>query len=134
MKAEKFIDGIPVNPVLPKNFYWTDNAKRPNSPWWNVPYVSIETRDDEERSDPVWLKAWPSGVRFDTYCLDGGAWDRPTAWGKFATLEEAIQCAKDGPAWRKHLTDASRAILEGLSRGQAPLEILSKLKGKDLLQ
>ena len=42
-----------------------------------------------------WLEAWPTGNRFDTYCLDGGAWDRPTAWGKFGTLEEAIQCAKD---------------------------------------
>jgi len=48
-----------------------------------------------------WLEAWPSGNRFDTYCLDGGAWDRPTAWGKFGTLEEAIQCAKDGPVWRR---------------------------------
>ena len=32
---------------------------------------------------------WPEGKRYDVYCLNGGAWDRPTAKGKYGTLEEA---------------------------------------------
>lgn len=102
MKAEQVIEGIPVNPVLPKRFYGTDNRKRPNSPWWHVPYVRITSCPFEEGSEHLakWLEAWPSGNRFDVYCLDGGAWDRPTAWGKFGTLEEAVRCARVGPAWR----------------------------------
>jgi hypothetical protein len=103
MRAERSIDGIPVNPVLPKQFYGTDNQKRRNSPWWFVLYVRIYPCPYEEGSEYLakWLEAWPSGNRFDTYCLDGGAWDRPTTWGKFGTLEEAIACAKIGPTWRR---------------------------------
>ena len=48
-----------------------------------------------------WMKAWPSGTRYATRCLDGGAWDRSTNWGMFASLEEALACAMNGPEWRK---------------------------------
>lgn len=92
MKAEKTIEGIPVNPVLPKRFWDTDNERRPASheKWWFQPFVMTVPNE-----------FWEGGVRFDTWCLDGGAWDRPTAWGKFGTLEEAIRCAHEGPAWRR---------------------------------
>ena len=91
MEPGTLIDGIPVNPVLPEGFWDRDNARRPagHARWRNRPFVLTVLND-----------AWPGGFRFDTYCLDGGAWDRPTAWGKFGTLEEAIACAKHGPAWR----------------------------------
>ena len=105
IRAEQVVDGIPVNPVLPKRFDGTPNEARPASHlrWWGVPYVRIYPCPSAEGSEHLakWLEAWPSGTRFDTYCLDGGAWDRPTAWGKFGTLEEAIACAKTGPAWRR---------------------------------
>lgn len=42
-----------------------------------------------------WMEAWPSGIRYDVRCLDGGAWDRSTSWGMFATLEEALACIRD---------------------------------------
>lgn len=45
----------------------------------------------------IWLEHWPSGVRYDLYCLDGGAWDRPSNIGMFATLEEAITFANSVP-------------------------------------
>ena len=48
-----------------------------------------------------WLKHFPSGVRYDVRCLDGGAWDRPTGWGMVGTLEEAIHIAKNGPSWQR---------------------------------
>ena len=105
MKAEKTIEGIPVNPMLSKRFWDTDNEKRPAShaKWWDRPFVRTEENE-----------FWPQGTRFDTYCLDGGAWDRPTAWGWFGTLEEAIQCAKDGPTWRRGREDTQTAFMERL--------------------
>jgi hypothetical protein len=41
-----------------------------------------------------WMRAYPSGIRYETRCLDGGAWDRSTTWGTYATLDEAIHAAK----------------------------------------
>jgi hypothetical protein len=116
------IDGIPVNPVLPKNFSSTDNEKRPAShqKWWDRPYIqttSVEELDADyaNRTDDYaekareawiegrksWMEAWPSGTRYDVRCLDGGAWDRPTCWGMFPTIEQAVECTKTGPAWRR---------------------------------
>jgi len=89
MKAERIVDGIPVNPVLPKNFYSTDNRARPNSPWWYVPYITEGRRGD-------------GSIPFSVECLDGGAWDRPTWWGSFKTIEEAVECAKLGPERRRN--------------------------------
>jgi hypothetical protein len=78
------IQGIPVNPRLPKGFFAMDHARRPAShePWWYRPFIRSSAHE-----------AWPEGVRFAVYCLDGGAWDRPTARGWFGTLEEALRCA-----------------------------------------
>ena len=69
----------------------------------SVPYVRICPCPYEAGSEYLarWLEAWPTGIRYDTYCLDGGAWDRPTAWGKFGTLAEAVRCAQEGPVWRR---------------------------------
>lgn len=79
------IDGIPVNPSLPKDFFWTENEKRPQShlAWWGVPF--IQTCENPE---------WPEGIRFDVYVLDGGVWDRPTSRGWFSTLEAALRFVK----------------------------------------
>jgi len=35
------------------------------------------------------------GVNYTVHCLDGGAWDRPTWRGTFATIEEALQKAHE---------------------------------------
>ena len=128
--GEMVIDGIPVNPVLPDSFYSTPNEHRPASQeyWWNRPYIEMETVDatddyqasrtdaGAEAGQQYWrttgrdafIAAWPpSGTRYDVWCLDGGAWDRPTSWGCFATLEEAVACAKSGPARRQEQVDRS---------------------------
>lgn len=52
-----------------------------------------EWEKDRENWKLDWYKAYPSGMRFEVRCLDGGAWDRATSWGFFRTLEEAMQCA-----------------------------------------
>ncbi len=112
--ARDCVDGILINPKLPKNFDSTNNEYRPAShqKFWNMPYIETFTIEDWEaahnsatdeyaearrerwaaKGRQEWLKAWPSGVRYDVRCLDGGAWDRSTNWGVFATLEEALNC------------------------------------------
>lgn len=47
------------------------------------------------------FKLYPEGKLYNVNCLDGGAWDRPTDWGTFPTLEEAIECCELGPVWRR---------------------------------
>lgn len=113
-------DSIPVNPKLPPDFDNTPNDLRPTDhlQWCGRPYIETMTweemsagawpdaTEDEwarwlEEWRARWFAAWPSGTRYDVRCLDGGAWDRSTNWGVFATLDEAIACAKSGPSWRR---------------------------------
>lgn len=110
--AEQVVDGIPVNPHLPKDFDNTPNTERSDSLWWFKPFIQTESweeieawtraRTDEYAAGQIaklpesraqWFAAWPSGVRYNTRCLDGGAWDRSTSWGMFGTLQEASDCA-----------------------------------------
>lgn len=69
---------IHVDPILPKNFDGTRNELRPLShqKWWYRPYVVT------------------NGDKFDVYCLDGGAWDRPTWVGDYTDKLAAIGCAR----------------------------------------
>lgn len=119
--AAEFVCGVPINPMLPPGFDNTRNEERPAShrKFWNVPFIVTSSVADldkyyAERTDAYadagrkewetngraqWMRAWPSGTRYETRCLDGGAWDRSTSWGMFASLEEAIDCAS-GPGWR----------------------------------
>lgn len=114
--AEQIVDGVAVNPKLPDDFDYTPNEDRPAShrKFWFVPYIVTESverldafyanRTDEwadegrrqwaEKDRSRWLEVWPGGTRYDVRCLDGGAWDRSTACGWFANLEEAVACAK----------------------------------------
>ena len=91
-RAEQLVDGVLVNPVLPKQFDNTSNETRPQShqKWWGVPFIvsnSIESLDafydgrDDEYADEArrdwhgrgraqWLDAFPTGFRFTVRCLD----------------------------------------------------------------
>lgn len=122
-EAREFVGGVLVDPKLPAQFGNTPNDRRPLShqKWWDRPYIETTTWErmssgargpenatEDERAKwfddwrGKWFASWPSGTRYDVRCLDGGAWDRPTSWGMFATLEEAVACATgEGPAWRK---------------------------------
>ena len=110
--ADQVAEGVPVNPRLPNNFDNTPNEERQDSPWWFKPFVTTYSWDEIEKSTRArtdefaagqiaklpeereqWFAAWPAGVRYDTRCLDGGAWDRSTGWGMFGTLQEAVDCA-----------------------------------------
>lgn len=122
--AENCVDGVLINPSLPEGFDHTANEARPAShaKWWNRPFIVTETveqldafyaeRTDEyadegrqewqDKGRASWMNTWSSGTRYETRCLDGGAWDRATSWGMFATLEEALACAGSGPHWRRN--------------------------------
>jgi hypothetical protein len=93
---------VPVDPELPPDFDSTPNDARPagHAVWWDRPYIVTNTLGDghTEGTRAAWLAVWPSGTRYDVRCLDGGAWDRSTSWGSFATLDEAIARARQpGP-------------------------------------
>ncbi len=59
-----------------------------------IPKEQHEAEQEERRES--WHTHWPSGLRFDVRCLDGGAWDRSTNWGSYATLDEALAVARSG--------------------------------------
>lgn len=95
-------EAIPINPPLPEYFNSTPNEERPD--WqievlWNRPFIETTAFFSNEEFREDWYKHWPSGIRYDARCLDGGAWDRSTCWGMFPTLTEAIECCKNGSMW-----------------------------------
>lgn len=79
-EAQTWVGGVIVDPVLRDHFCLTDNRSRDAAEiedWWGRPY--IETDDSR-----------PPGYRYSIYCLDGGAWDRPTQLHVCGNLQEAI--------------------------------------------
>jgi len=86
------LDNCPINPDLPDGFWFTPNAQRSadHMAWWDKPFI-VTTANPH----------FPTGTRYDVYCLDGESSDRPTAWGKFGSLAEALERAREGPPWRK---------------------------------
>lgn len=93
MKTSEAIMDIPVDPELPEGLWSTPHDQRPaaHMAMWGKPFV-------QRFPNPF----FPTGYRFDVYCLDGGVSDRPTCWGMFGSLEEAIQRAQEAPPWGDH--------------------------------
>lgn len=56
----------------------------------------FDHEQDERRAK--WFESWPTGIRYDVRCLDGGAWDRSTSWAMVGDLKDAIAIAKSGKA------------------------------------
>ena len=70
---------IPNNPTLPKNFDITPNEKRSKAQldaWWDHPYCVTHNE------------------KFHVYCLNGGAWDRPSWMAQADTYDEACELAE----------------------------------------
>lgn len=59
---------------------------------------NIESEDEYNQRIALqkasWYNYWKSGIRYDVYILDGGAWDRPTTKNKVGSLDEALEIAK----------------------------------------
>lgn len=96
--CEAVIEGVPINPVLPANFDDTPHEQRSDQSraWWGVPFIvaqaNFATTEDHRAA---FRKHWGGDVRYDVRCLDGGAWDRSTAWGMFGTLEAALAYVRE---------------------------------------
>lgn len=118
IKADFYVGGVPVNPVLPEMFDSTPNEERPKShmKFWDVPFIVTTTVEEldkyyAERTDEYadagrqlwaeqrkkWLEAYPSGTRYEVRCLDGGAWDRSSNWGAFNNIDDAVTRAGGSP-------------------------------------
>ncbi|MGL5303251.1 MAG: hypothetical protein ACRC9M_06575 [Aeromonas sp.] len=105
-QAQAVVDGVIINPALRPGFDDTpheDRCELEEADWWGVPYIEIISFDlmrgtlagEELRSaKEAWLSMWPDGNRYEVRCLDGGAWDRSTNKGAFASLSAAIAVAK----------------------------------------
>lgn len=66
---------LPLDPALPHGFYSTSNEERSEAElaqWWERPFACTNL----------------DGT-LDVRCLDGGAWDRPTFYGRAGSMEEA---------------------------------------------
>jgi len=79
-QAENYVSGIFINPELPDNF-WTEpmESRTPEhmKHWENQPLII---------SDDDFYKAW---------CLDRGAWDRPSLICGFDSLDKTIEFLKE---------------------------------------
>jgi hypothetical protein len=95
MNVPSLVDGISIDPVLPNNFWsFIPKVNRPKEhlAWWGRPFINTVANPH-----------FPSGMRYDVYCLEeGNSADHPALWGMFGTLEEAVQRAKEGPPWHEH--------------------------------
>lgn len=123
--AEAVEDGVLINPSRPDGFDCTAIEARSaeeRARWMMRPYIVTQTWEEHEQScrqhqsllrrqgaecaapdveayiaaqRSAWMAAWPSGTCYSAECLDGGAWDRPTSWGAFNTLEAALACINE---------------------------------------
>lgn len=78
---QKLIDGVAYEPHLPLNFYNNPNEDREYEElesWWDKAYIVNNKQG-----------------YFIVYCLNGGAWDRPTRKGTFDKFEDALELAQN---------------------------------------
>lgn len=66
-----------------------------------TPESSAEFNRRQAIQKGAWFETYPTGIRYDVRCLDGGAWDRSTSWGMVGSLEEAIAIAEAGSPWHQ---------------------------------
>ncbi len=59
-----------------------------------TPMTREEFDADQEARRIKWFESWPTGVRYDVRCLDGGAWDRSTSLAMVGSLEDALDIAR----------------------------------------
>jgi len=105
-KVPEVVDGVPVNPVLPRHFDQCDNSERPDShrEWFNRPY--IVTDDSPRESYDAFLRRMAGYIKAGT--LEPGTraeWDAKqdaehVGWLKHfpSGIRFRVQCL-DGGAW-----------------------------------
>lgn len=121
-ECSEVIDGIAIDPVLPKRFDDTPNEKRPDRhmAWWDVPYVVTG-----------FVHRGPA--RYDVRCLDGGAWDRSTNRASFPNLESAVEAAK-ARTWKPLVAEAPKEKLHAFMAYQSTYSAHIVVKPHDMEQ
>lgn len=79
--ADDCVDGVLIDPENAPDSN-TPNENRPVAElmaWWRRPYITTPQTD---------------AGHYAVYCLDGGAWDRPTMIGHSPDFAEAVEIAK----------------------------------------
>lgn len=122
---QTLVRGVPVNPTLREAFDCTPHEERDLlelEDWWDRPYVV-----SHEGKGPEFRKHWPEGVRYNVRCLDGGAWDRSSNRGAFASLEAALDhaialAARAPQIWR--VTDLAGTVLYEGTQHQCEMWVL----------
>lgn len=105
LENQPLIEGVVVNPLQREYFNATDNDDRcfdEIHDWFYVPYVVTDayrinqnfSAGENDVKSKEFIKSWPSGMRYEVRCLDGGAWDRSTFIKSFKTLLEAVSFVK----------------------------------------
>ena len=84
------VEEILVDPEIP-DWFWSGPEQRNESKqaWVGKSFIQTTTNPH-----------FPTGIRYDVYCLEDISARRPAVWGMFGTLEEAFERAKEGPPWR----------------------------------
>ena len=106
---------LPLDPTLPKDFYDTANEDRPErdiAKWWDVPYAVT----------------MPDGS-LDVRCLDGGAWDRPTFYGRAPGMEAASKLAAE--TLSKWIAMRSRPVASMADDGQFEAVVMPQRPGEE---
>lgn len=122
VEAADCLKGVLIDPVLPERASDGPLGLTPEETeiWIGRPYILSSTLHEKldlysgvmlsfypieyvDRELEAWARKqrflFPDGVSYQVECLEWGVLDRPQDWGVFATLEEAVECARTGPPW-----------------------------------
>lgn len=117
------VDFLRIDPELPDNFFQTpndDRSRRELDEWWDRPFAMTS----------------PDKATLTVYCLDGGAWDRPTWYGEASDALDAVRLAVQKlKRWREmrsrpiaSLEDDGVAIIVDRQRPDGPQLRLGKFQ------
>lgn len=109
-------NALPLDPKLPKNFDFTPNEDRSKAQikaWWDRPFAVSN----------------PDGS-LSVRCLDGGAWDRSTSYGRAQTMAEARTLADRKLSEWKAMRAQPVAIWQG--DGTVDIARMSQKPGDDM--
>lgn len=83
---------IVTQPYSPVDASYTDHVDRLLAHSFALDDIETEEKFNQRlaKYKESWFEAFPSGIRYEARCLDGGAWDRSSSKGMFSTLDLAV--------------------------------------------
>lgn len=83
-----------VDQVPQHAFTWAEHVAMHKVHHWPLNTTQAEFEAQKLASREQFMAQFPTGVSYTVRCLDGGAHDRSTWCGEFASLKAAVQAAK----------------------------------------